>query len=842
MLLTTYTVNSNADTNTGTATTGTLRYVLTQLDSSGGFSNTITFDLPSKQQTIAPGSPLPTITNQVDIEGSTQPGFSGAPLIAITGDLLGVDVNGVDGLTLGNGSSGSTIENLAISGFSMGDGIDIFSSSDAVFGCYIGTDISGVTAEGNLQGIDVEPDSSGNTIDGNVISANSSIGILIYAPCLVFGNQIGTDASGTAVFQNAGAALQANGVNVEGSGATIGGTTPGKANVISGNGIGINISGDGPGGVVLNGPCLVEGNVIGPNATDTGAFQNKNDLDLQTIGIAVDDPNTTIGGTSPDAANIIWGNQEGINITASCLVEGNLIGTNATGAGATSKIFAGTVGIVVSYSSAATIGGTAVGAANVISGNTDGIYVSSPCLIDGNLIGTNVDGTGESQNTDGEIQNIGIDVEASGVTIGGTSAAAANTISGNESEGIDIQASCLVEGNLIGTNATGDGAVPNAGDGILVGQPGATIGGTSAGAANVISGNGTNGIDLGASCVVEGNRIGTDTTGANPVPNQGVGVYVHEGSAAGNLIGAFSEGNIIAFNAGPGVATAAGTTGSSIEYNAIFSNGGPGIDLNDDGVTPNTPNGANNAPILTSASGGSVSGTLNASPNTEYIVDFYANLSSDDLAARPQGRDYLTSTIVDTNAAGDALFNVRYTPMPGLPILTATATDAGGTTSEFSAPLSEVTSLGGVMTPFAHSVEFVAGTLFSRVVASFADTDPRAFSGQFTAMIDWGDSTAVSVGVVLADGAGFDVTGSHSYNVAKTDPITVTITDAVTGATVTANSTALVDPVPITIQTKNFAVTGGAIFQGRWRPSPTATRARAPRFTPPRSTGATTRP
>lgn len=110
--------------------------------------------------------------------------------------------------------------------------------------------------------------------------------------------------------------------------------------------------------------------------------------------------------------------------------------------------------------------------------------------------------------------------------------------------------------------------------------------------------------------------------------------------------------------------------------------------------------------------------------------------------------------------------------------------------------------------------EFVAGTLYSRVVASFAAADLRAYSGQFSAMIDWGDSTALTVGVVSADGAGFDVTGSHSYNVAQTDPITVTITDAVTGATVTANSTALVDPVPITIQTENFAVTGGAKFSG----------------------------
>ena len=64
------------------------------------------------------------------------------------------------------------------------------------------------------------------------------------------------------------------------------------------------------------------------------------------------------------------------------------------------------------------------------------------------------------------------------------------------------------------------------------------------------------------------------------------------------------------------MATSPGTSGSTIRFNAIFSNGGPGIDLNDDGVTPNTPNGANNTPILVSASDGIIAGELNAAPNS----------------------------------------------------------------------------------------------------------------------------------------------------------------------------------------------------------------------------------
>ena len=186
--------------------------------------------------------------------------------------------------------------------------------------------------------------------------------------------------------------------------------------------------------------------------------------------------------------------------------------------------------------------------------------------------------------------------------------------------------------------------------------------------------------------MVEGNLIGTNEAGAAAVANGNFGIYFN---ASGATIGGTSAGggNIIAFNDGPGIATEPGMTGATIRYNAIFSNAGPGIDLNNDGVTPNTPNGATNTPVLTSVAGGIISGTLNASPNSSYFVDFYANLTSDASPTRPQGRDYLTSTTVITNAAGDAVFNVPFTPFSGLPIFTATATNANGTTSEFSAPL-----------------------------------------------------------------------------------------------------------------------------------------------------------
>ena len=336
----------------------------------------------------------------------------------------------------------------------------------------------------------------------------------------------------------------------------------------------------------------------------------------------------------PGAANVISGNREsGIDIEDSCLIEGNLIGTNTTGAVVVSNpdgIFVGEPG--------ATIGGTTAGAADVISGNFVGIAIEASCLVEGNLIGTNATGTSALGN------EFGILMSSPGATIGGISSAVGNIISGN-SIGVSIEASCLIEGcNLIGTNSKGTSAVAN-GDGIFVGEPGATIRGTSAAAANVVSGNG-DGIDITAFCVVEGNVIGTDKTGTDPVPNSVVGVHI-EPPAFGNPGGANISGNKIAFNSGPGVGTAPGTTGVTIRFNSIYGNGGPGIDLNNDGVTANTLNGPNNAPVLRLAADGIITGTLIGPSNSEYVVDFYTNPESDASAARGLrvACTYMTSTM-----------------------------------------------------------------------------------------------------------------------------------------------------------------------------------------------------
>ena len=163
------------------------------------------------------------------------------------------------------------------------------------------------------------------------------------------------------------------------------------------------------------------------------------------------------------------------------LIEGNLVGTDPTGPArfrippaSTSAAHGGN-----------TIGGTAAGTGNLVSGNTGyGIGTEQACgfnLIEGNTIGTNLAGTAPLGS-----QPVGIQIETNANTIGGTSAGAGNLISGNDGTGLEIITGFiaaddnLVVGNTIGTNWSGTAAVANTGSGVLVSAAsGTTIGGTA---------------------------------------------------------------------------------------------------------------------------------------------------------------------------------------------------------------------------------------------------------------------------------------------------------------------------------------------------------------------------
>jgi hypothetical protein len=262
--------------------------------------------------------------------------------------------------------------------------------------------------------------------------------------------------------------------------------------------------------------------------------------------------------------------------------------------------------------------------------------------------------------------------------------------------------------NFIGTDLAGTAADPNR-VGIEVSGDYETIGGNHCcgGAGNLISGNYENGIvNLGSDNHIAGNLIGTDATGTGPLPNGAAGIRV-AGTAAATLIGGSGEagpGNTIAFNSGPGVLVDPGATSTEIIANSIFQNEGLGIEIPAGGSAPASPNltGLLTGFAATEA-GAVVQGTLAGDPESAYTLEFFAGETCDPSG---QGRTFLGTFALTTNATGEATFETDpLAPLPaGTKFITATATGgASSSTSEFSACLGEpepVAPKPPVITPF----------------------------------------------------------------------------------------------------------------------------------------------
>jgi hypothetical protein len=236
---------------------------------------------------------------------------------------------------------------------------------------------------------------------------------------------------------------------------------------------------------------VVAGNRIGTNLAGNAAI-------LSGTGIHIDDDaaSTRIGTNSDgigdvEERNIISGNSIGVSISGSdsndTIVAGNYIGTDLTGAFALGN---GSVGVLISGDNQVTIGGTAAGAGNVISGNTgNGISISGNggANVQGNIVGLNAAGNADLGNG-----QFGIFISSPNNTIGGTAVGARNIISGNNASGVHIQQSRasgnVIAGNFIGTDITGTIDLGNTSHGIelTAESTGNTIGGSAAGAGNLI--------------------------------------------------------------------------------------------------------------------------------------------------------------------------------------------------------------------------------------------------------------------------------------------------------------------------------------------------------------------
>jgi CSLREA domain-containing protein len=233
-----------------------------------------------------------------------------------------------------------------------------------------------------------------------------------------------------------------------------------------------------------------------------------------------------------------------------------------------------------------------------------------------------------------------------------------------------------IEGNFIGTNPAGTRALANGRGVDLFATSNSTVGGTSLASRNLISGN-----ELAGVFIQGGGCCGKGSSDNNRVQ--------------GNLIGTQRDGIQPLGNGSNGVSVLFDAVGNRILSNSIFSNGGQGIDLlangglgptaNDLGDTDTGPNNLQNFPELTSAktiSGTTtIEGTLNSRPNEIYRVEFFSNPSGD------EGQKFIGSKNVSTDGLGDA--EITFSPTTAVAVgqqITATATRIStGDTSEFSA-------------------------------------------------------------------------------------------------------------------------------------------------------------
>ena len=609
-------------TNTNDSGPGSLRQAI--LDANDKFgADVINFNIASSARTIKPASLLPTITDAVTIDGTSQPGFAGKPIIELSGrepDFNGPALN--------------------------------ITASDCV-----------------IRGLVI------NSFIGRPFRAIQSI----YGGHNIFeGNFIGTDVSGTVALSRGDPTFSETamiGIDLNTSNNLVGGTTAAARNVISGNTLGIFLDRcnyDDP--VTGN---VIQGNFIGTDFTGTQLLENGTGITTGAEGFCGEAPNTTIGGTVAGSRNVIVGGSFRIHLVgaAASLVQGNFIGTDVSGA-------------------------------------------------------VDLDATSPTNRGDG----IDISQRSTDVTVGGTTAAARNVISGNWF-GVQINGSntsgCLVQGNYIGTDASGSTTLKNLFSGVymLFGAANNTVGGAVAGARNVISGNDRHGIEIGkldkaatTSNVIQGNYIGTDASGLIPLGNGhlsaggGDGINV-PANADGNRI----EENLIAFNSRngvfmPPVPGGSNTPGLRIQItdNHIFANGTLGIDLGDLGVTANDfldpdsgPNNLQNFPLLNSSSisganeaakspqlqpdaAATVLGTLNSTPNTAFTVHWYfgtGQCANNQPSTRPLVTGKVPGVITDAN--GNAPFTVNFELPAGIDggMINCTATDSQGNTSEFSACL-----------------------------------------------------------------------------------------------------------------------------------------------------------
>jgi hypothetical protein len=717
-------------TNTNNSGTGSLRNAVDLVNGQAG-PLTITFAIPGAgPHTITLSSALPDITaSGLTIDGATQSGTQCRDLWAGTGHDLRINVRGAgfDGFRLAGVNQ--SIRGLSLTGFANAVRT-LATSSNATITCnYLGLLANG-TSSGNTRGVLVE--GAGARIggldagQGNMISANSIAGVVTTVGTTdtsIQGNFIGTDATGMSARANA------TGINHFFGSATWRDIT---RNLISGNtNAAIVLESDdqiGPSTDLVR----IQRNRIGFTRDLSALMRNGGDgIRFPSGSIA----SVLIGGEAATQGNHITGTDQGISLnnTLSIFIRGNVIARS------------GQNGIRVTAANGVTIGGDSATLGNVIGGNGfSGIAAidgSSNVVILGNTIGA-VTITGSTF----ENQDRGIFLrDVSNVTIGDGTASGRNVIARNGLQaisGVGTIANLTIDGNYIGTDASGNATVTNAWratqsarDAIVFDQYGS--GTNLAIHNNVIGGHDAAMIRFWESTAdavtIRSNRIGVGADGVTAItggnvnsliaigggtrsyanfqiggPNPGDGNVIAHGGQNGITMHSLQtgnriSGNTIRNNGGNGILLI-DPTRAAIVSNRIYGNGLLGIDLNPDGTTPNDagdgdagPNDLLNFPQLVSinvieANQLAYNIAVDAPADANgYRIEFFSG-SVADPSGHGEGERYLGHVDI-AHAGGVQTYTGTLTTLEPVSlgdVISATTTrrTAGGTwdiTSEFSA-------------------------------------------------------------------------------------------------------------------------------------------------------------
>ena len=600
-----------------------LRAAIQNANRQAGF-DIITFNIPGGGvQTISPASPLPAITDKVNINGTSQPGYVSSPVVELRGDSAGAASNG---LVFAQGSGGSKVSGITINRFSSA-GIVFQSNDNTVEKSYIGLLADGVSTDlTGRQQVGVRITSSRNMVGGsrngtpgnNLITGNQSDQIFISTPQafenVISGNDVGLIKTG---LRDGSGLVTETGIWIE-NGASrnkIGGTTDDESNLIDDFGVaGVDIGSDSNDnlvthnaisachlGIVISG---ASNNTIG-GAVGNQTQSSRNIIGENVIGIYVgDDPDSARSSSNFEMKSSRQpANNRVENITAPTVtrtldnkIQGNLIGLAAN-----LTDFGNQTGIRVGKAERTLIGTGDYGFHNFISGNMFyGVWLdkdSIGAIVQHNYIGTDFDATTIRPNKDGVVIS------------GSENQVVRNIISGNNDYGVSVLGDSgdpiptgnIISDNKIGTKGTGEIAIPNDESGILLNGRQTTVTG------NVVSGNTRYGIDVrNDQNTIRDNKIGTNTSGTAALANGEGGIFV-VGST--NTI----SSNVISGNTGAGISVVRDSTVSPTPpASNVIQNNFIGTNAHGSAALPNSitgivlADGANNNLI-----GGTVANTRN---------------------------------------------------------------------------------------------------------------------------------------------------------------------------------------------------------------------------------------